>query len=268
MAIPVNAGVKMSKLKSRILNPSLTSVYTVYMPKPKDELLNFMSADLGISFDSEIFELTCVDASLPGSSVATLENSGDYMGITQKMAYRRMYDDTIDFTFLVTQDSRYLQIRFFESWIRYIVGESEATGNGIRNDGFYSRVRYPSQYQSSEIQIAKYEKSLGSGNDSISPAIIYKFVNAFPKSISSIPVSYEASDLLKVTVSLSYDRYYVTQESFLQDLQFTNILRQRQTEFERFLSRQTTSILDGVRQPIDFGLVGAGTEAEASRNRS
>ena len=35
----------------------------------------------------------------------------------------------------------------------------------------------------------------------------YEFINAFPISITSMPVSYEASSLLKCSVSLSYIRY-------------------------------------------------------------
>ena len=39
---------------------------------------------------------------------------------------------------------------------------------------------------------------------------MYEFKNAFPKSITSLPVTYGAADLLKVTVSFNYDRYIVT----------------------------------------------------------
>ena len=37
--------------------------------------------------------------------------------------------------------------------------------------------------------------------------LTYTFIDAFPRAISSMPVSYEASDLLKCTVSFSYTRY-------------------------------------------------------------
>ena len=37
----------------------------------------------------------------------------------------------------------------------------------------------------------------------------YKFVNAYPISINSIPVSYDTSQLLKCTVSFYYSRYVV-----------------------------------------------------------
>ena len=39
----------------------------------------------------------------------------------------------------------------------------------------------------------------------------YKFVRVFPVSINSMPITYEASQLLKVTVTMSYLRYYITE---------------------------------------------------------
>jgi len=39
----------------------------------------------------------------------------------------------------------------------------------------------------------------------------YEFIGAYPISISSMPVSYEASSLLKCTVSMSYLRYVMTE---------------------------------------------------------
>ena len=53
------------------------------------------------------------------------------------------------------------------------------------------------------MSITKFEKNLGR-------TLIYEFVNAFPKSITPIPVTYGTADLLKVTVSFNYDRYVVT----------------------------------------------------------
>ena len=37
----------------------------------------------------------------------------------------------------------------------------------------------------------------------------YRFVNVFPKSMSTIPVTYGPADILKVSVSFNYDRYIV-----------------------------------------------------------
>ena len=56
------------------------------------------------------------------------------------------------------------------------------------------------------ISITKFEKDI-----EVNPGrkITYQFYNTFPKSMTSIPVSYGAADLLKVNVSFNYDRYVV-----------------------------------------------------------
>ena len=45
---------------------------------------------------------------------------------------------------------------------------------------------------------------------SIIKIITYKFINAYPISINSIPVSYDSSQLLKCTVSFTYSRYVIS----------------------------------------------------------
>lgn len=217
---PISYGVTMNTLKSRILNPAQTSIYSVIIKSPnkpttsenKTSLAEYFKGEFGQTFDTNLMELTCVEASLPGSSLATVETM-DYMGVTEKHAYRRLYDDTVDFTFLVTQDSNYQQIRFFDSWIRYITREEDRF---LKTDRFYSRVRYPKDYQG-EISISKFEKNLGSGFNGLVPLLTYNFVQAYPKSINSIPVSYDTSDVLKVTVSFTYTRYYVDKEIVAKD---------------------------------------------------
>jgi hypothetical protein len=53
------------------------------------------------------------------------------------------------------------------------------------------------------LEITKFER------DNYSDLLTYKFVNVFPISIASMPISYESANLLKVTVSFSYIRYYI-----------------------------------------------------------
>lgn len=210
---PITSGVTMNTLKSRILNPALTSHYGVIVELPPgggDEpnsptLDKYLRSD-GIIYDKNLMELTCIEANLPGSSLATIETL-DYMGVTEKHAYRRLYDDTIDFTFLVTQDGNYPQIRTFDTWIRYIVREDSSR---VSSSTFYARARYPKQYKS-KVTVTKFERNLGSSvpGSGYAPLLVYNFLDAYPKSINSIPVSYEASELLKVTVSFTYTRYYI-----------------------------------------------------------
>lgn len=200
MSLGITPGVPMSTLKSRILNPAMTSVYSVLMNQPS----------FGMQQDRELFELTCIEAALPGSSLATVETSRDYMGVVERHAYARLYDETIDLTFLVTLDSNYLQIRFFDYWMKWIVGE-ELYSDQQMSGKIHQRARYPSEYQTN-FKIVKYEKSLGSGKELINPVLVYNFVDAFPKSMNTIQISYEASQLLKCTVSMTYTRYFIGKE--------------------------------------------------------
>ena len=61
-------------------------------------------------------------------------------------------------------------------------------------------------------------------------ALEYTFVNAYPFTISSMPVSYDSSSLLKCTVSFSYLRYVI------------NELKKTKTTPNLFGSRQTPAL--------------------------
>ena len=57
---PIHPGVKISDLRAKIMRPSLTSVYGVMVEQPPGWKYQ--------GFDKQLLELTCVEASLPGSS--------------------------------------------------------------------------------------------------------------------------------------------------------------------------------------------------------
>lgn len=187
------------------MQPALTSHFECHFIIPeevKKQLgYNAINADSPITIES--LTISCSEASLPGSSLATHELNNDFTGVTQRHAYRRLYDDRADFTFYVSRN--YLQIRLFEIWMRYISGEQLSFGE--RTDVSY-RSPYPEQYKASALYISKFERDYGikGGNNGV---MKYTFVNAFPISITSMPVSYDTSQLLKCTVSFTYDRYFV-----------------------------------------------------------
>ena len=153
----------------------------------QEDVRNFLSRKTG---------LLCAEASLPTSSMATAEVRDNFMGIPQEFAHTRLYTD-IDFTFYV--DSNYLNLRIFEAWMDYIAGGSEI--NEL-SENYYRRMNYPDNYKVQTMFISKFERDFNSQID-------YQFINAFPKLVTAIPVSYGAADLLKVTVSFTYDRYIV-----------------------------------------------------------
>jgi hypothetical protein len=203
------AKVSVGKIKAKLLRPALTSHFIVQIPQPKGAFPSGYLSDNGISnFDQEQLNLLCSEATLPGSSLATHENNSDFPGVNQKFAYRRLYDDRIDFTFYVNADN-YLPIVYFESWIKFIVGESKSADAksgklSIDKSEYFYRVKYPDDYiAQSGLKVTKFER------DHTGTKLTYNFVSAYPIAITSMPVSYDASSLLKCTVSFSYIRYYI-----------------------------------------------------------
>jgi hypothetical protein len=52
-----------------------------------------------------------------------------------------------------------------------------------------------------------YDGSKMKGDKYVGPKLEYEFINSYPISIASMPVSYDSSSLLKCSVSFSYIRY-------------------------------------------------------------
>lgn len=219
MAGPVPTIRTIDSIKDKLLRPALTSHFICDFPFParrsgdKDYggLKEWVSQQsYGLNINSELIErmqLLCSEASLPGASLLTHEINNDYTGVTERHAYRRSFDDRADFTFYV--DHNYDIIKIFQLWISYIANEKEYTdtdsgpdynlGTGSRT--FNYRNRFPDDYMSDSISITKFER------DFDRKFLRYEFINAYPISINSIPVSYENSQVLKCTVSFTYSRY-------------------------------------------------------------
>ncbi len=175
-------------------------------------LLGYIKDKFGVNLDfiSRDSGLLCSEASLPGTSLATAEVKDNFMGISQEFAHTRLYTD-FDFTFYVDND--YNNLRFFEGWIDFISSGSEI-GDGARpsQSNYYRRMRYPDSYKCQTISITKFERNFG-------PRMTYSFMNAFPKLISAVPVSYGGADVLKVSVSFNYDRYVIGNNGFSKGFQ-------------------------------------------------
>ena len=75
---------------------------------------------------------------------------------------------------------------------------------------------YPEQYRT-ELYLTKFEKDVSYPDEFANTVaqstperpkqLLYTFVGAFPSSVTSTPVSYGPSDVLRVNVSFSYMRY-------------------------------------------------------------
>lgn len=202
MVRPLPVSKSIDQLKKNILNPATTSNYICrfgYPSFPTVEGEDFK--DLYRSDNQELLEISCSEASLPGSSLATLDIDNTYHGVSEKMAYRKVYDDRADFTFIV--DRNYFAIKYFEKWISYIVGEDDSRKQQLQNYSY--RVKYAHNYRTDSLYITKFERDYLDNPQEL----VYQFIGAYPISIVSIPISYDQSQLLKCTVSFTYLRYVV-----------------------------------------------------------
>ena len=195
------------EIKTNLLNPALTSHFHVFIGKPfNDDGFDSFLADTGCIFKQDQLNLQCCEAQLPGSQLATTELTNDFPGVSERHVYRRQFDDRIDLNFYCDAE-QYLPIRFFEAWMNYITN----TDNGdIMKENYSYRMKFPNTYKG-PLEVTKFEKNMQSKNK-VKP-LTYKFVNAFPLAISSMPVTYDASDLLKCNVSFAYTRYYIDEST-------------------------------------------------------
>jgi hypothetical protein len=202
VARPYVRNIKPNEAKEIFGNLSQTNHYQVSFSGLNYPITNHIKFKFGIE-DVDRFMGTkggimCSDASLPSSSLATGEVRNDFIGVPQEFAHTRLYTD-IDFTFYIDND--YKILRIFEGWIDYISSGSNREIDEL-SDNYYRRMRYPDTYKVQSMFISKFEKDYKQQLD-------YQFVNAFPKLMTAIPVSYGGADILKVSVSFNYDRYIV-----------------------------------------------------------
>lgn len=198
-----------SVIKSRLLNISKTSLYRLTIPVPPTVAGKARSK--GVSYlDIDNISLLCHEANLPGSALATHDVTNDYAGVSEKMVYRRMYDESLDLTFYV--DRSYKVVEFFESWINFITGVDENFSRAAYKSPYvFHRMSYPDDYKIN-MYLSKFEKDHHFGGSTTT--LDYTFVHAFPISIQSMPVTYEQGQLLKCNVSFSFIRYVMERNGF------------------------------------------------------
>ena len=206
------------KIVKDLLEPATTSFYQVSISDPRqlnergDTFATYLRQQgLEVLFNSrgldptrrEKLQLFCSETTLPGSTLLTSNLDNDFTGVSEKYAHRRQFDEEISLTFYCDAKD-YLPIRYFESWMSYMTNDTRDN----HNNTFYYRMKFPNKYKGG-LEITKFEKNLNS-QDPVrgrTRPLTYTFIDVFPKTISSMPVTYDASDLLKCTVSFSYTRY-------------------------------------------------------------
>ena len=212
----------MQQIKNNLLNPALTSHYGVEIGIP-DALRGMIPNSGG---QQAQLNLMCTEAALPGSSLMTMEINNNYTGVTERHAYRRVFDDRINLTFYV--DSKYNTLRLFEEWMNFISpiydnnnkyeGSPDGQLNSYGDRNNFYRFRYPDDYKRI-ISITKFERDFltkpNEDNQSEftkfknQPLLTYRFIDTFPTNINAIPLTYEGSSITQVSVSFNYLRHTV-----------------------------------------------------------
>ena len=186
---------KISELKSVVAKLAQTSHYEVSFGGLNDRLSSYLQErGVDTSFITRSAGLLCSSASIPGSSLATADINGNFMGVQEKMAHSRIFTE-MQLEFYV--DSDYRMIKFLEHWMEFITDGSEVDQSQRR---YYYRMRYPDLYKCDKTKIVKFDRDF-------KKEIEYTFIGLFPKNLTSIPVSYDSSNILKVSASFEYERY-------------------------------------------------------------
>ena len=200
MADSLARSISMTEAKSLIGGLAQTNHYIVTFSSLTPAIETYLRRYCGVRdlrrFLATQSGILCSEASLPTSNLATAEVKDTFMGIPQEFAHTRLYTD-LDFTFYINED--YTLLKVFEGWMEYISSGANRRTRQL-DRGYYRRMVYPDTYKVDSMYITKFEKNY-------KRELKYRFINAFPKAITPVQVSYGDADVLRVTVSFNFDRY-------------------------------------------------------------
>lgn len=186
---------KISEFKPLVSRVAQTSHYEVMFGGLHKNLYDYLSKrGVDKNFITREAGILCSSASLPGSLLGTADITGNRMGISEKMVHTRIYTD-LQLEFYVDDD--YKMMKFFEHWMEFASGGSDVSQN---NAGYFYRMRFPNEYKCDETKIVKFDRTY-------KQEIEYTFRRMFPINLSSVPVSYDSSNVLKVSATFNYERY-------------------------------------------------------------
>ncbi len=227
-----------------------------------------------VTSTSEKYDFLCSQASLPGASFDVSEEMGSRQGMIERFASRRIYNQ-FDLTFYIDND--YNVLRMFEEWMNYINpvynesngrydGSEASQLNVYQERNTYSRFRYPDDYRRM-ISITKFERDfLQNPNDKNNtfknmPLLTYRFIDTFPVDLNAVPMSYDGSSILQVTVVFSYLRHTIekhgnAQQSVREKLSNTNQSTQINPLRPRIIANEIATSTDSPVPTEPVGYVG------------
>lgn len=199
---------KISDIKPLFTNLAQTSHFLVQFGISQNpELIDYLTRrGVDPRFIAESAGLLVRDASIPTTSFATAQ-AIDYMGVIEKFAHTRQFTE-INMEIYV--DKEYKTIKFFEHWMEFIASgthNQSLTPNAekkpevrISRKNYSTRFQFPNYYKSDATKITKFERDY-------KQQLEYNFLGLFPSAMNSISVSYQASDIMTLGVTFTYDRY-------------------------------------------------------------
>jgi hypothetical protein len=163
------------------------------------------------------YDFMCSEAVIPGATLNTVEDKGGRQGVVETMPTQRVFSP-VSLTFYV--DNEYKILRLFEEWMNFInpvyggSGAYDQRGIGFgdsKNRNDFHRMRYPDEYKRI-ISIVKFERNFAvnpaiDGDLQSVPSVTYRLLEAYPSSLTAIPLTYEGSTITKCTVEFTYSRY-------------------------------------------------------------
>ena len=186
---------RISDFKPLFTNLAQTSHFQViFGGLPGQLLAHLYTRGIDPRFIAEDAGLLCHSASLPGTSFATVDINNNFTGVNERVAHRRIFTE-IGLEFYVDRD--YRQLKFIEHWMEFISGGSNADPY---REGYYFRMQYPETYKCNTTKIIKFDRDYNR-------EIEYNFFGLFPLALNSTPVSYNGSDVLRISATFNYERY-------------------------------------------------------------
>ena len=245
---------KINNAQSDLFPLSLTAEFKVSLnlgydsdPLTEDVSLSTWLTKCGIANspqDLARYDFFASDVTLPGASFDMAESMGDRQGTIERFAQRRLYAP-LSISFYVDADFNIL--RLFEEWMNFmnpihnqdgVYGGSFQGQSEYEDRNNYYKFRYPDDYKR-KIIVTKFEKDFYQGlnmnetrirgdkfgSDQLIPGslIFYQFIDAFPSNIVAIPLSYDGTQVTKVTVEFQYLRYNTITNNDKSDLYSANV---------------------------------------------
>ena len=246
---------KINDAQSDLFPLSLTAEFKVSLNLGYDDSSGGLSSWLtkcGIANspqDLARYDFFASDVTLPGASFDMAESMGDRQGTIERFAQRRLYAP-LSVSFYV--DADYNMLRLFEEWMNFINPIHNSSGryegsyqgqNGYEGRNNYYKFRYPDDYKRNiivtkfekdfyqglnmnETRIGRYAKSRSGDNLIPGSLLCYQFIDTFPSNIVAIPLSYEGTEVTKVTIEFQYLRYNTITNNDKDDLYSKNVFGQ------------------------------------------